>query len=198
MIPAACGYDGYAIYLDADQIVFGDIAELYELGKTRLLDSTAHIACTHQPDKMYPKGAPQTSVMVLDCWRLKHNEWVDIDKVVGWLKAHTEKKEYAHLMHGGFLDKTDPLPVEWNHLNEFLPGRTKLLHYTKEPEQPWYKPDHPLSDLWKFELVKALQAGVVTRADMDEALAMWGKKVDWRPTNGLHPHYKKFLVSAVK
>src|ERR1022692_373234 len=33
LIPAACGWKGRAIYLDADQLVFGDVKELWEKDK---------------------------------------------------------------------------------------------------------------------------------------------------------------------
>ena len=37
MIPKAAGWHGYALYLDADQVVFGDVAELWDL-----VQRTAH------------------------------------------------------------------------------------------------------------------------------------------------------------
>jgi hypothetical protein len=200
MIPAACGWEGHAIYMDADQIVFGDVGELYDLGRELLPaePDAPIIACTAQPDKYSKTPWPQTSVMVIDCWRAFSNWQFKINSVLGWLRQNRGNENYAKLMHAQGMAVADSLPVEWNHLNVYKEGVTKLLHYTKEPEQPWYKPDHPLAGLWKKELVETLEAGEVTRADMEAALGEWGKKKDWRPTNGLHPHYKKFLVSAKK
>jgi len=200
MIPHACGWQGHAIYLDSDQIVFGDVAELYDLGRALLPaePNSPIIACTYQPDKYSKEPWPQTSVMVLDCWRAFTHWQFKINSVLGWLRQNQGNENYAKLMHGEGMPVAGPLPIEWNHLNIYKSGVTKLLHYTKEPEQPWYKPDHPLAGLWKKELVEALEAGDVTRADMEEALGQWGKKQDWRNTNGLHPHYRKFLVSAKK
>lgn len=200
MIPAACGWEGHAVYLDSDQIVFGDIAELYEKAQELMpAEPTAPvIACTFQPDKYSKTPWPQTSVMVIDCFRAFVHTHFDIKRVLQWLRKFPGAKHYADLMHGVGLPIAEPLPVEWNHLNVYKDGVTKLLHYTKEPEQPWYKPDHPLAGLWKKEFVECLEAGKVTRADVEKMLAQWNKKEDWRSTNGLHPHYKKFLVSAVK
>ena len=88
------------------------------------------------------------------------------------------------------------LPTHWNGLNTYS-LETRLLHYTKEPEQPWYKPSHSLAYLWEKELKKALADGAVTKADLEEALARWGKPTgDKRISNGLHPHYKKYLELA--
>lgn len=203
MIPAACKWEGHAIYLDSDQIVFGDIGELYDLGVELMAarpGGKAAIACTFQPDKYSKEPWAQTSVMVIDCLEAGTQEYWQfrIDEVLAWLRNNTGNQNYARLMHGEGIRIADPLPVEWNHLNTFEAGKTKLLHYTKEPEQPWVRPDHPLAYLWKKELVETLEAGEVTRADMEAALGEWGKKKDWRPTNGLHPHYRKFLVSAKK
>lgn len=201
MIPAACGFDGYAIYLDADQILFADPCELYDLGRELLsaASSAPVLACTFQPDKYSKTPWPQTSVMVIDCGRAGGPYWqFRIADVLAWLRANPGAQNYANLMHGVGLPVAAPLPKWWNHLNGHTPGKTKLLHYTKEPEQPWYRPDHPLAHLWKAALVSALKAGAVTRADMEAALARWGVKEDWRGTNGLHPEYRKFLVSAVR
>jgi hypothetical protein len=203
MIPAACNWYGPAIYMDADQIVFGDVAELLDLGVELMAarpGGPAAIACTFQPDKYSAVPWSQTSVMVIDCLKAGHQDYWQfrIDEVLAWLRKNTGNQNYARLMHAEGIRIGEPLPVEWNHLNVYKEGVTKLLHYTKEPEQPWYKPDHALAYLWKKELVETLEAGEVTRADMEAALAEWGKKKDWRPTNGLHPHYRKFLASAKK
>lgn len=201
MIPAACGFKGYAIYLDADQIVLGDIAELWDTGRA-LMPSVDRdervVACTFQRDKSYPnRDAPQTSVMVVNCELVDGCWQFDISKILQWLKDNPGPERYAHFMHAQDL-RVAALPTEWNHLNVYQEGKTKLLHYTSESSQPWYKPDHPLAYLWKKELSAALKAGAVTRADLEEALAMWGKKADWRPTNGLHPAYMKWLKEAIK
>lgn len=197
MIPAACNWQGHAIYLDADQIVLADIGELYDTGR-QSLGTEAVLACTFQPDKYNKRPAPQTAVMVLDCGRALGRWQFEIDLILAHLHRHPTREDYARLMHADGLLVGAPLPVGWNHLNVYDKAATKLLHYTKEDAQPWYKPDHPLAYLWKEELVKTLQAGSITRAELEKSLSMWGKKEDWRPTNGLHPSYQKFLVSAVK
>jgi hypothetical protein len=219
MIPKAAGWHGYAIYLDADQIVFADIAELWEL-----IQSTAYrhpqpiLWTTYQPDKYNKHPAPQTSVMGIDCGNAFEVWGFDIDKVLAHLRGHPTKEAYAKFMHAEWLKeklKPEPkgnsaelreddglrvnlrhpieLPVEWNHLNVYKHGQTKLLHYTKENEQPWYKPDHKLAKHWCKALQDAIDEGLVTQEMLKEGLANWGKKQDWRPTNGLHPSYKKYL-----
>lgn len=193
MIPAACGWQGKAIYMDADQLVFGDVAEIYRY-KHAVADPV--IGCTWQKDKYSPnKDVPQTAVMWIDCEKAKLFDLFKIDGILEYLRANTTAKDYGRLMHAEWLDKrVDLLPTAWNHLNVYEPKRTRLLHYTKEPEQPWYKPDHPLAGLWQRALQAAMADGYVTVDDVRAALSKWSVKEDWRNTNGLHPHYRRFLL----
>ena len=201
MIPAYCGFQGRAIYLDADTQAFADIEGLWRLPDLPRVEQVKApvIWATFQTDKWSPKRpVPQTSVMVIDCRRAEAFSGFRIDLVLDDLRARPTKDFYGSVMHASWLpaDRIAHVGVEWNSLNTCKPGVTKLLHFTSESSQPWYKPDHPFAGLWKSELIKALEAGVVTRADMEEALGNWDKKEDWRSTNGLHPSYRKFLVSA--
>lgn len=213
MIPAFCQWRGLAVYMDADQLVLGDINELVAL--TRLQDPACPepvIWCTHQPDKFSPaRPVPQTSVMVIDCARAQAHWGFHLAKIIAHLRANPTKDAYGAFMHADWLaGRIAGLPVEWNHLNVYEDGvrvdlatgkkaqATRLLHYTKEPEQPWYRPDHPLAGLWQRELTAALNNRKVTYAEVEAALARWDVKEDWRPTNGLHPHYRRFLVANGK
>jgi lipopolysaccharide biosynthesis glycosyltransferase len=185
MIPNACNYEGHAIYLDADQLCLGDISELW--GYADKLVGKA-VACTYQPDKFSKTPWPNTSVMLIDC----HN--------AGWNPAELwdmlrRGYNYPNFMHLTFMDSMPlMIPTFWNHLNVHEDATTRILHYTKEPEQPWYKPSHSLASLWERELVQAISAGAVSKKDFEFALDLWHKpKLDKRLTQGLHPHYKKYL-----
>lgn len=216
MIPAACDWQGKAIYLDADQIVFGDIAELWH--RTDGSGWNKPIAwCTYQPDKYHKHPSPQTSVMVLDCANAKGKWGFETDKMLAHLKGHPTRDAYVKFMHAEWLvpkrrreESRDDyvcfdedhssyanhpveLPVHWNHLNVYVPGLTKLLHFTKEDTQPWYKPDHPLAKHWKAEFQTALKLGYITREEVLAAVGKYAVREDWRATNGLHPEYLKLL-----
>ena len=216
MIPKAQGWRGYALYLDADQIVLGDVDHLWSY-----IQSTSHYYqrpvawTTWQPDKYYKSPAPQTSVMGLCCENAVGKWGFDIDRVIAHLRSSPDRDTYVRFMHATWLqahptgsasnyDAFDekvsrygphpiPLPVEWNHLNVYEKGKTQLLHYTKEDDQPWYNPQHKFANLWQRELEAAMDAGLVTQDMIKAALANWGKKQDWRPTNGLHPYYKRYV-----
>lgn len=196
MIPSACAWKGKAIYMDADQLVLADVKELWDKDKEDGGKGT--IYCSFQPDKFSKKPWPQTSVMLIDCEKARgHNEFY-IALALGWLKKHNTKKEYADFMHAAWLkDGVVRIGNEWNHLNEYRStlGKdcTRLVHFTKEDSQPWYMPTHPLAHLWENELKAAITASVISKGEFEAALGKWNVKEDWRPTNGLHPHYRKYL-----
>jgi hypothetical protein len=107
------------------------------------------------------------SVMLLDCARL---DW-DIDEIVSGLDEG--KYSYEQLMFDLSVVKpheiNDKVPPEWNHLEHYEPGKTKLLHYTVVPTQPWKSDRNPLRMLWEPEFEDARAAGVVHR---DEAFRL--------------------------
>lgn len=197
MIPAYCGFHGRAIYLDADQAVFGDIWELWRQPDVNPIQGCA-AWMTYQVSKHSPKVPhPNSSVMVIDCERAKALPFFHLDRVLEYLREFNTQKHYAGLMYPDWM-KPAPgkLPVEWNHLNVFQEGKTKLLHYTKEPEQPWYNPDHPYAVRWKMEFQVALSTGYITPDEVKAAVGKFGVKEDWRTTNGLHPEYLTYLPKS--
>lgn len=160
-IPRLCGYRGRAIYLDPDMLVFGDIAELWDtaMGENVVMctrQNHAPLAWTDHPDF---RLGPQFSVMLLDCERL---DW-DIEHIVAQLDAGTFS--YHQLMQELCLVPPEylgsDLPSEWNHLEEYHHGVTKLLHYTVVPTQPWRYRDNPLGHLWRSCYREAVQAAAV-------------------------------------
>jgi hypothetical protein len=197
MIPAYLEWSGKAIYIDADMVVFGDIQELWDKGKATPTQSSPVIWCSFQPDKFRKEPWPQTSAMLIDCEEAKPYWGFRIERILEHLRVSPDRDTYAELMHATWLDRIQRIGDEWNHLNKFVPQgkpkHTRLIHYTKEDAQPAYRPDHPLAHLWQKELKEAIEAGAISRDDFEFGLSQWGKKEDWRPTNGLHPHYKKYL-----
>lgn len=158
-IPAACNFQGKAIYLDSDMIALGDIAELNDS------DTSKGIATT--PSR-------ESSVMVFDCAKFK-----DIpDFQLSTLKANAVKtNSYYNLLKSkgmvGFITQ------QWNCLDGdgYDANLTKLIHYTKLETQPWhpapqrfvYKP-HPhkhLADLW----LKVYEESFLTCHTADEIMA---------------------------
>lgn len=200
MIAEACNWQGRAIYLDADQVVLADIWDLWTKPDQLAYTPGTSAWMSFQADKYSPKKPwPQTSVMVIDCAAAQHQWGWYIGKVLDHLRKHPNKKAYADVMHGTWMTP-QPVRIEdaWNHLNVFHDGKTKLLHYTREPDQPWYNPDHPHAAVWQKELQVALDRNIVKPDEIRAAIGKFGKTEDWRTTNGIHPDYGRFLEQYEK
>ena len=161
LIPKLCDFQGRALYLDSDMQVFADMSELWEIP---FGDDT--VLCTYQPEppaqwKEDPNFKPgrHLAVMMLDCSRLR---W-DIDEIIAGLDEG--RYDYKQLMSDLCIvpdeQISERIPVEWNSLEHFEPGKTKLLHYTVVPTQPWKNDENPLGHLWVEEFREAVAAGAV-------------------------------------
>lgn len=204
MIPAYCQWQGRAIYLDADQIVLSNISELWDRTKTPFKFPKGERAVrwsegcsawmTYQVDKFRSKPWPQTSVMVIDCAAAKSQWGWHLPEVIKHLRKHKSRDDYVKFMHATWMEPP-PAQIEssWNRLMSYKHNDTKLLHFTSEPQQPWYMPSHELAWLWKKELISALAFRHVTEDELCQALDRWGIVEDVRKSNGLHPDYREFL-----
>jgi len=161
MIPKLTGYQGRALYLDCDMQVFADLSELWGIpfdGQT--------VLCTYQPEppeqwkgnKNFKPGR-HLAVMMLDCSRLS---W-DVDDIVRGLDE--DRYSYTELMSDLAIVPEEQIeeriPVEWNSLERYEPGRTKLVHYTQVPTQPWKNGENPLRELWLEAFREALAASTL-------------------------------------
>ena len=160
VIPALAGYHGRGLYLDADMQVFSDLRELWEMP---FGDATAMYAPPSNPSR--PK---QTSVMLLDCDRLS---W-DIKNIVRDLDEG--RYDYEGLLRDMKLEPEgavqDRVPTDWNSLEEYTPGKTRLLHYTDMKTQPWVSRRNPLGDLWAGALRDAIADCFVSPGEVKRAV----------------------------
>ncbi len=169
-IPMLCQYRGHAIYLDSDMIVFSDIAELWNTPM-----ESCSVLCTWQDappagwrDHAFFQTGRQMSVLLLDCGKLR---WDPAEIVRG---LDDELYSYAQLMFDLCIVRPDEiastLSSDWNALEYFEPGKTKLLHYTVVPTQPWLSNDNPLEHLWTRQFAEALAAGAIAAEDVQQAI----------------------------
>lgn len=170
-IPALAGFQGRAIYLDADMLVFGDILELWNLpmeGAKVLIQKEVKFAdlTTSKP------GAPtrrinQSAVMMLDCAQL---DW-SIEKIVA--DMDNGLYNYEQLMYEMcILDAADirsSIPFEWNSL-EHYDNTTRLLHYTDMYTQPWTFSGNKLGNLWFEEIHQMLDNGSLKLVDLSKEI----------------------------
>lgn len=124
MPPELMGYQGRAAVIDPDIFAVGDIWELL----SRDMQGKAVLCRVRGTRK-----AHATSVMLLDCTKLKHwhvetqfNEMFDFKRdYIEWTSLATERQ-----------DTIGPLENEWNDFDRLTPA-TKMVHNTKRKTQPW-------------------------------------------------------------
>lgn len=168
VIPKLAGYRGRALYLDSDMLAFADVAELFDIPfgdrKVLVTDQGDWRPEAWKDDTWFHPGR-QMSVMALDCERL---DW-DVEDVIAGLDE--DRYTYSELLKDMCLvgpdEIADGLPPEWNHLERYEPGTTKLLHYTVIHTQPWKFAGNPLGHLWMAAFEEAVLAGAVPRHEIE-------------------------------
>jgi len=152
LIPLLCNYKGKALFLDNDILCLSDIKELDKLAMFGR--NVYAIRCIKHKDyvpkekvKMY--GIKQTSypkknwssVMLLNCEYFKKGIW---SKFV----VENAPGSYLHQFKDIPNHRIGKIVPEWNSLDEYVEGKTKLIHYTSGG--PWFKEykNCPHADLW--------------------------------------------------
>jgi hypothetical protein len=132
-IPEFAGFEGRAIYNDADQVYLTDPAELFDTDMGR-----AGFLSINDRD---------TSVMLIDCRRMAE-AWNGHD-----VRRLSRKKLEARARQAGLWGDLDD---SWNARDsEYTPGQSRLVHFTTLHTQPWqpfpgqfvYYPN-PTDSLW--------------------------------------------------
>lgn len=148
LVPWMCGYEGWAIFMDADILCQGDIAELWRLRDERY--SVQVVKHSHECESGVKfQGMPQTpylrknwsSVMLFNCARCRILSPTYVSTASG-LELHqfkwTKTKDIG------------ALPPQWNVLIgvQEVPDDARLLHYTLGG--PWFEDCRsiPQSELW--------------------------------------------------
>jgi len=128
MPPQLMGYEGRALVIDPDVFAVGDVWELLNrdmAGKS--------LMCRPKSGNKGKRGALASSVMLLDCARLKHwkteqqfNEMFEFKRdYMQWIGLYLEDRSSIGLFES-----------EWNDFDH-LTKDTKMLHTTKRWHQPW-------------------------------------------------------------
>lgn len=131
--PQLMGYQNKAVVVDPDIFAVGDIMDLFNRDM-----KDAAVLCR----KIYPKPTSKkpnhrpfnvSSVMLMDCPKLRHWEWEkNIEDVF------SGKRNYNHWMSLRLEspDSIGELEECWNHMDTLDPT-TRLLHNTRRSTQPW-------------------------------------------------------------
>jgi hypothetical protein len=161
-IPALCGYQGHAVYMDSDMLVFADIGELWD---TPMQGAKIAIEVGSRDQSEVGKHA---AVMLLDCAALRWN----VEAIVAGLGT---KYDYKPLMQIDPLlapgEMRELLPSGWNDLDAYRPGTTRNLHYSRIKTQPWVHAGHPDGALWVNELRRMLEGDAIEAEKIREEVA---------------------------
>lgn len=171
LIPQLAGYRGRGIYLDADMLVFSDIAEMWDLpmGECRVLCTRQDAPPPTWKNNDHFQPGRQLSVMLLDCGRL---DWRIEDIVRGLDEG---RYTYKQLMYDLCVLPPEQIgehmPPVWNSLECFEPNRTCLLHMTDMAMQPWRYNHNPLRSVWRAFYREAVEAGAVEPELVEKGIA---------------------------
>lgn len=165
LVPDLCDYQGIGIYMDADQLVLADVADLAaQLEPPHAIGIVRQIEGSFAGKPVEPRN--ETSVMVLDCARL--TDWKP-ETMFEAVVPNTSQpgpgqiryKDYIRLawVDPALIQEIDP---RWNHYN-MVRDDTRLIHFSHVREQPWKRPEHPLTPVWEEWLHEAMGAGYVGR-----------------------------------
>jgi hypothetical protein len=170
-IPERCGFRGRALYLDADMLVFADVAELaaMEFGPHTILRTEPCASDGWADYDPVENFGAQSAVMLLDCSRL---DW-RADAIVAGLDEgrYTYEQLMANLCIVDPAEIADCIPSTWNDLERYDPEVTKLIHYTVVPMQPWKVDTNPLGALWTTWFEEAVAAGAVPVEEIEACVA---------------------------
>lgn len=156
---------GKAIYLDADQVVLADIGELWDqLQAAKTIAVVTEAVGIFGPKKTPEPGKLQTSVMLMDCAKLRQAMH---PCPIGACVAGT--MAYRDLMQATWLPRKEvqTLAPGWNHFG-IVNEQTKLIHYSHVSSQPYRRPDHPAAWVFGVELRQAVADGVISVKQLKE------------------------------
>lgn len=179
MPPQLMDYDGRAIVIDPDIFAVRDLEELINID----LEGKSIAACRK-------KDAWDTSLMVLDCSKLKH--W----RIENILKNLEDKEiDYNDLMTLK-LEKEEnimEIPRIWNHLDT-LDTETRIIHMTGRLTQPW-KTGLPI-DFTINPLPKIF--GIIPREPIHKILGKYPTHYQKHPNENIESWFFSLLSQAME
>ena len=158
LIPALNNYQGRAIYLDSDMLVFEDIRRIWSLPLDKV-----ELLTTPGTDSQ----SATLSVLVLNCAAL---DW-DIEKIVASLNSGSLTYEQLMFERPATRIRAS-IGAQWNSIEHFEKGRTALLHYTRMDTQPWLSRQNRWNRLWMDVLFEAMDAGAITLDEIEAEAAL--------------------------
>ncbi|MFN7966373.1 MAG: hypothetical protein U0V87_11865 [Acidobacteriota bacterium] len=150
LVPALCNNHGRAIFIDPSTVLLEDLAMLWELPLDR------HAALV--------PGDGQGGIALLDAARAP---WRAVDLVNRFEKREDLSRA---LLVPGESPGVGLLPAEWSERDR-LSLDSAVTRFTCEPWMPWKRELHPLTWLWEFQLLHALEDGYLSKPMLAAAVA---------------------------
>jgi hypothetical protein len=177
MPPERMGWQGRAVVIDPDIFCLTDIGGLFETD----LGGAAVAACRK-------KDAWDTSVMLLDCAKLRHWKIGTLLEGLGSGRA-----DYADWMTLKKETAMKELPRLWNNLDRLTP-ETRMLHTTGRLTQPW-KTGLPI-DFRRNPLPKIF--GLVPREWLHRLMGKYPTRYQPHPDKDIEKFFFKLLADGLE
>jgi len=186
-VPELNEFEGVAIYLDADQLVFTDIHQL----ASTLDVANNSIALVNRPEGYFGKKQPgqhnQTSVMVLDCGKL--TDW-KTDSMFDHVVPNRAELQPGQIHYRDFMslkwfdqNRIQAISPRWNHFN-IVNDNTNLTHFSHVRSQPWKNPKHELTEFWGEWLGRAVGAGAIRKLTLFSEIFK----------GHVHPNFIRYII----
>ncbi len=178
MPPELMEYEGKAIVIDPDIFALCNIEELFAYD----LKGAAIGVCRK-------KDAWDTSVMLLDCAKLRHWSIAEIlknlrERTANYMDTMTLRSEKASICE---------IPRIWNHLDEYT-EETKIIHMTGRLTQPW-RTGLPI-DFTQNKMKKIL--GVIPREPVLKLLGKYPSTYQKHPNPKIEALFFALVRAAMK
>jgi hypothetical protein len=151
-------------------LVFDDITELFNYP---MIDNHLVVTSQSMPPQAWTNSetfvpGPQFSVMIIDCSKANWN----INQIIDLLDSN--EMNYSEVLHKMKIVPSDridySLDPNWNSLECYDPEKTKLLHFTVVPFQPWRTRNNPNYDIWLEHLKSAIKAGGISLNTIESSI----------------------------
>lgn len=157
LVPWLCDYEGWALFLDIDMLVMGDISQLFQLADDK------YTVMVSKNEKRFEWA----SAMLFNCAK---------NKIL--TPEYLEKADGLHQIKWCNEDEIGDFPRDWNHLVGYDKCRSfdnppKLVHYTQgipafsetfdsEFAKEWHKEHELMNGTWPWENLMGNSVHAVT------------------------------------
>ena len=173
-LPELCDFEGRAIYVDCDMLVFGDVAELWDLDLGGAAFAAVPSAAVRGDFPDFADEGYLSSAIVVDAARCASMRLETIraavdDGTIDYLDALSLTPRGRSWFGLELVD----LDERWNDLERWF-SDTRLLHFTDGQRQPWLHPGHPENARWRRAYLSCVQRGLIDGDTLETAFRLRG------------------------